>query len=112
MTNYLNLVIILGVVVLTAPSLALRYPNNKPHSEYKPISAESLPPVHNPPLGYTMLFREQPVPVIPQEPEPLKKTPSHWNHNPPSPNCATPVYTRKPPESPEAPEHPVLPLSR
>ncbi|KAK1379822.1 hypothetical protein POM88_026566 [Heracleum sosnowskyi] len=86
-----NSKLVAGAAVLTAPSLALRYPNNKP------------------PLRYKILFREQPVPVMPQQPEPLKRTPSPLNHVPPSPHCATPVYTRKPPVSPEAPEHPVYP---
>ncbi|KAK1379826.1 hypothetical protein POM88_026570 [Heracleum sosnowskyi] len=99
----------IGAAVLTAPSLALRYPNNKPDSNYESISPEHLQPVHKPPLRYKILFCEQSVPVMPQQPEPLKRTPSPLNHVPPSPHCATPVYTREPLVSPEALEHPVYP---
>ncbi|KAK1379821.1 hypothetical protein POM88_026571 [Heracleum sosnowskyi] len=82
----LNLLVILGVVVLTAPSLAIRYPNQMASPKYK------LP-------EYEFLFHNPPILPIPKHPETLKK-PIRWNPIPPNP--ARPVYPGfiKPPPPP------------
>ncbi|KAK1379835.1 hypothetical protein POM88_026579 [Heracleum sosnowskyi] len=120
--NYLHILLILGAVLLTAPSLALRHPNHKPQPEYRPISPDYRAPVQRPPPPeYKLLFHEPPVPFIPQHPETSKKKPLPWNHwpspasshpvypseAPPSPPPPSPSDRMKPPVSPEAAEHPV-----
>ncbi|XP_017221674.1 extensin-like [Daucus carota subsp. sativus] len=102
MINYLNLVLIVGAVVLTARSLPLRYPDNRPQMKHNPVSLEYGQRVHKPQPESKLLFGKAPVPAIHQHPDMLKKKPSHWNHMP-SPASATPVYTIEPPK------HPVYP---
>ena len=104
--NYLNLLLfILGAVVLTAPSLALRYPNHKPETKYNPISLEYKPLLHQPaepvliPDQHPELSRKLVIPWKPKLPpflkpkpyKPFKKRPPTYNKSPPPPRY---VYRR------------------
>lgn len=75
----LNLLLIFGAVVLTAPSLALRYPDQKASPKYKLIISPE----------YKLLFHKPTILATPKHPETLKK-PIRWNPIPPNP--ARPVY--------------------
>lgn len=110
--NYTNmssvnlcLLLIFGAVILTGPSLALRFPNHKPQPKYKRISPEYRSPVHKPPPEYKPLFGKPPVSFITKHPEMSKKKPLPWNHWP-SPAFSRPVYPSEAPPSP--PPSPLL----
>lgn len=95
--NFLIL-LIFGEMVLTAPSLAFRYPNHKPTPENTRISPDYWRPFHNPPPEDKLNFHKPTV-----HPETFKK-PLVRNH-PPSPAAKHPVYSGDKPR-PRAPPPP------
>lgn len=102
--NYLNLFLIFGSAFTNNFSLALGDPNQRPLSEYKPISPLSYRlPVHKPSLENKHLFFKQPIVDDNPRPSPAASTNCRYKYKPPparsedpvSPDNNSPPPTRK-----------------